>query len=78
MSATAALAVHSFPVGSRTVTMTVPKVTPGAVQCLACEWEPDMPHKLSRHEMRQYRKGRDALMRKVARLAGGKVAVVEV
>jgi hypothetical protein len=41
-------------------------------------WEPDVPRRLTKAELRDYRRGRDALMTEAARVLGGAVAVVEV
>ena len=41
-------------------------------------WEPDIPRRLNKAEMRDYRRGRGALLAEAARHIGGPVAVVEV
>ena len=47
--------------------------------CLTVEWEPNLPphHSLSRSEMRDYRRGRDALVAEAASIMGGNALVVE-
>jgi hypothetical protein len=65
-------------VGSRTVTLTQDvSIIPGAVGTLRCEWEPDMPRKLSKHEWREYRAGRDAHHQRLANITGGTIACAE-
>ena len=41
-------------------------------------WEPDTPRRLTKAEMRDYRRGRDALLAEVAQHIGGGIAVVEI
>ena len=77
MNAVAALLVRTFKVGHRTVRITCPNVEPGTPRSVAVEWHPDVPHDLKRHEMRQYRKGRDSFVAELAELKGGKVTIVE-
>ena len=52
--------VKTWRVGRRRVTCTVPQVRSGQVLHAAFEWTPDMPRRLSRRELKQYRTGRDA------------------
>jgi hypothetical protein len=77
MSATAALISHTWRVGERTVTMTVPRPTAGGPVCLAMEWVPDKPSALSPAEMRQYREGRAAGLAAVAAQLGAPVGLLE-
>ncbi len=51
---------RTWRVGKRRVTMTAPKLRNGHVSFAAMEWEPDVPTKLSKRQMKQYREGRDA------------------
>lgn len=76
MSAHAALLVRSFPVGRRTVTITIPPIKPGAVVCMSAEWAPSLPRSLSRRELQQYAEGRHAVMAELADIIGGTVMVV--
>ena len=51
--------MRTWRVGRRKVTLTVPQTRSGQVVTAAIEWHPDMPHRLSRREWKQYRAGRD-------------------
>jgi hypothetical protein len=79
MSASAALAVHSFKVGKRTVTMTMQKPEIGGCNSLAVEWHPDTPSSgLSKRELRQYRAGRAVLAELVSEaMGGGRILIIE-
>jgi hypothetical protein len=78
MSAAAAALVRSFRVGKWTCTMTFPRPQRGAVLCMATEWSPSVPRRLSAAQMREYRSGRDrALVELAGMLGGGNVLVVE-
>jgi hypothetical protein len=58
MSAEAAAIVHTFPVGNRMVTLTAQAPQRGQVANLAMEWDPTIPTRLTKRELRQYRAGR--------------------
>jgi len=60
---------RTFKVGERyTCRLTMPvDATPG-VRMATAEWEPTRPSVLTRHELRAYRKGRDALFAEAAEL----------
>ncbi len=60
MTAESAAIMRTWRVGKRKVTMTAPQVRIGQVGMATIEWAPDMPRRLSRRELKQYRKGRDA------------------
>ena len=60
MPGEAAALVRTWRVGKRKVTMTAPKIRIGQVGMATIEWHPDMPRRLSRRELKQYRTGRDA------------------
>ena len=60
MTGEAAALVRTWRVGRRTVTMTAPQIRIGQVGMATIEWAPDMPRRLSRRELKQYRTGRDA------------------
>ena len=60
MPAEAAAIMRTWRVGKRRVTMTAPQVRIGQVGVATIEWHPDLPHRLSRRELKQYRTGRDA------------------
>ncbi len=45
---------------------------------MVAEWAPDMPKRLNRHELRQYRKGRDKTLAELSRDLGIKTLVVEI
>ncbi len=59
MSGETAAMIRTWRVGKRKVTMTVPQTRSGQVAFAAIEWHPDMPRRLSRRELKQYRNGRD-------------------
>ncbi len=56
----AAAMSRSWRVARRTVTLTMPQTRGGQVAAASIEWCPDMPRRLSRRELKQYRTGRDA------------------
>ena len=60
MPGEAAALVRTWRVGKRRVTMTAPKLRNGEVAMATIEWQPDMPRRLSRRALKQYRTGRDA------------------
>ncbi len=60
MPGESAALVRTWRVGKRRVTMTAPKLRNGHVSFAAVEWAPDVPSKLSRREIEQYMRGRDA------------------
>ena len=44
---------------------------------MRAEWSPDLPRKLSKHEWRAYREGRNAHHQRIANIIGGVVAYAE-
>ncbi len=60
MSGETAALVRTWRVGKRRVTMTAPQIRIGQVATATIEWHPDMPRRLSRRALKQYRTGRDA------------------
>jgi hypothetical protein len=78
MTAERSILTDTFRVGKYTVTMTIQKPRIGCVTHAVCEWEPDQPIRLTKRELKQYRKGRDALAAKVLEsLGGGNGLIVE-
>lgn len=76
--AEAAALVRSFPVGRYTATLTVPRAPAnGAAICASMEWAPELPSRLTPAELAQYRQGRDAALREVARVLGLNVGVLD-
>jgi hypothetical protein len=69
-----------FQVGSRyRCTMRLPISDLGEpVGIIGVSWSPCTPKRLSKAELRDYRRGRDALLAEAAKHLGGAVAVVEV
>ena len=67
MSAEAPALVHTFPVGHRFCTITLPTPKVGSVCSGSVEWEPDLPVGLNRAERRQYQKGRDKALAEFGR-----------
>lgn len=78
VSATAALITQSWKVGQRTVTMTVPRPVPGQVLHVACEWDPDVPTRLTDAEWVEYRDGRQAALTEIAETLRINVGVLDV
>ncbi len=78
MTAETPALVRTFRVGKRTVTITAPRMRAGQVSCAVVEWSPDTPHRLSRREMKQYQKGRDAAFADLCRELGVTGALVEI
>jgi hypothetical protein len=65
-------------VGRRLVTLTqLVACDPRGVGSLRVEWRPDMPRKLSKRELHDYRRGRNAHFQRVANVLGGALAIVE-
>ena len=77
MTAETPALVRTFRVGRRKVTLTVPQVRSGQVLHAATEWHPDVPRRLSRREMAQYRRGRDAAFAELCAELGINGALVE-
>ena len=78
MSAEAPALVHTFRVGHRVCTITLPTPKLGTVCSGSVEWEPDLPVGLNRSELRQYRKGRDKAFAELGRRFEGKSVTVEI
>jgi hypothetical protein len=71
----------TFRVGCRyrcTITLPVASLKTGAAAIIDARWEPHTPARLTKAEMRDYRRGRDILLTEAARYLGGNVAVVEI
>lgn len=77
MSGEAALAVRSWRVGERTVTLTLPSRKPGQMLSAAVEWSPSEPTRLSMEEWREYRAGRSKAIAELAAELGINVAVLD-
>lgn len=77
MSASAAAAVRSWPVGPYTCTMTVPRPDGRGVVHAVAEWTPNEPARLSTEEWRQYRAGRNKALAEIAVELGLSIAVLE-
>ena len=60
MSASAPALVRSWRVGSRTVTLSVSQPDAAGQRAAVIEWAPTQPLKLTRAQLKQYRRGRDA------------------
>ncbi len=78
MPAEAAALVRTWRVGKRRVTMTAPQIRNGQVAMATIEWHPDMPRRLSRRALKQYRVGRDAAFAGLCADLGIRGAVLEV
>ncbi len=78
MTAETPALVRTFRVGKRTVTITAPQMRAGKVSCAVVEWSPSMPTRLSRREMAQYRRGRDAAFADLCRDLGVRGMLCEI
>jgi hypothetical protein len=70
----------TFKVGYRyrcTMSMDLAAFAAGDALSLTCRCSPKPPKKLSQNEIEDYRRGRDALMTELARVADGRVLVAE-
>ena len=70
--------VRMFNAGKRRVTLSVPQVRSGQIAHTVIEWGPDMPCRLSRLELKQYREGRDKAFADMCRELGIAGALVEI
>lgn len=79
MSASAAILTRTWPVGSRTVTLTVPRLDGRKAHpvCVSCDWSPSVPTALTADEWRAYRAGRDSALAELSEELGGRVGVLE-
>jgi hypothetical protein len=69
----------AFRVGRYTCSISLPMraLADGAVH-IETSWLPETPTRLTKAELREYRRGRDALLAEAGRLLGGNVIVAEV
>jgi hypothetical protein len=77
MSGEQALLTRSWPVGERTVTLTIPRPKPGSPVYATAEWAPTEPSRLSTEEWKQYRLGRNEALAQLASELGISVAVLD-
>lgn len=77
MSAEAAIAVRSWPVGRHACQLTVRRPKPGAVVNAVVEWSPAEPARLTAEEWAQYRAGRNQALAELAAELGINVGVLE-
>jgi hypothetical protein len=71
----------TFRVGCRyrcTMTKDVANHVSGEIGALEAQWEPDVPRRLSKAEIADYRRGRDAFYARVANILGVRAMVAEV
>jgi hypothetical protein len=68
----------TFQVGNRYRCTIVLPLSLGGFAQLATKWEPAPPTRLTKSELQDYRRGRDALLAEAARVLGGAVLVAEV
>jgi hypothetical protein len=79
MSAEAAALSVTFPVGRKyRCTVTIPPPRQGELRPVAFEWEPDVPRRLTKKELRDYRRGRDAAFATLAEQTGLRTLLVEI
>lgn len=69
----------TFRVGRYTCSISLPiqSLTSGALS-IEMHWLPETPTRLTKAELQEYRRGRDALLAEAARLLGGSVIVAEI
>lgn len=78
MSAEAAFAARSWPVGRYVCTLTLQRPKPGALTSCVIEWAPEQPARLTADELRQYRAGRNQALAQISAELGVNAAVLEV
>ncbi len=78
MPGESAALVRTWRVGKRKVTMTAPQIRNGQVAMATIEWLPNMPSKISRRELTQYRTGRDAAFAELCRDLGIRGVLCEI
>ncbi len=78
MTGESAAMMRTWRVGKRRVTMTAPQIRIGQVGMATIEWYPDMPRRLSRREVKQYRTGRDAAFAELCADLGIRGALSEI
>ena len=69
---------RSWPVGTRTCTITVQRPKPGAVVNAVIAWAPNQPARLSTDEWAEYRAGRNHALSLIAAEFGINAAVLEI
>ncbi len=77
MSAARPLIRRTWPVGERTVTLTILKAVPGRPARTTAEWSPNQPSTLTADEWREYRSGRHQALEEIAAELGISVAVLD-
>ena len=73
-----AILIRSWPVGSRTATLSVPRPQPGKTLHASVEWEPCPPKALTSTEWMAYRTGRDKALSEIAAELDITVAVLDI
>ena len=69
----------SFRVGRYTCSIKLPiEALRAGVMRVETSWLPEPPTRLTKAELRDYRRGRDALLAEAGRLLGGPVLVAEI
>jgi hypothetical protein len=56
----------------------MPQSRRGDVSSAVFEWEPDVPRRLTKKELQEYRPGRDAAFAELARRTGLRMLLVEI
>jgi hypothetical protein len=77
VSAEAAAISRTWKVGSRTVTLTIPRPEEGRAIFASCEWSPDAPARLTPAEWTAYRQGRHTALLELASELGVTIGVLE-
>ncbi len=78
MPGESAAMTRTWRVGWRTCTLTAPQTRGGQVAVASIEWSPNLPRRLSRRELRQYRAGRDAAFADLCSEFGIQGAIYEI
>lgn len=77
--AEAAALSASFRVGRKyRVTVTMPQSRLGEVRSAVFEWEPDVPRRLTKKELQEYRHGRDTAVAELAARTGLRTLLIEI
>lgn len=79
MNAEAVALSVTFPVGRKyRVTVTMPQSRRGEIHSAVFDWEPDVPRRLTKAELQDYRRGRNAAVAELAARTGLRTLVVEI
>lgn len=78
MSAELPALTRSWSVGSFTATLTVARLEPGRLAAAVVEWEPACPDRLTRSELADYTRGRNAAICELSESLGVRTLVLDI